>query len=100
MYIYIYTYYILPFSLINNVYAFEQTITTICTDLSDCPKLVRMVLKTTVPRSQSKEISYVSNSSKCKNELKNVLTNNDTCIKFDGRYLKVLNSYARLKRNY
>ena len=42
--------------LINNVYAFQQTITA-CTGISDCHKLVLAVLKTTVPRSQSKEIT-------------------------------------------
>ena len=42
--------------LINNVYAFQQTKITICTGLSDCRKLVLTVLKTTVPRRESKEI--------------------------------------------
>ena len=43
--------------LTNNVYAFQQTI-AICTGLSDCHKLILTVLKTTVPRSQPKEITY------------------------------------------
>ena len=43
-------------SLNNNVHAFQQTI-TIGTGLSDCHKLVLTVLKTTVPRSQPKEIT-------------------------------------------
>ena len=43
-------------SLTNNVHAFQQTI-TIGTGLSDCHKLVLTVLKTTVPRSQPKEIT-------------------------------------------
>ena len=59
--------------LTNNAYAFQQTI-TICTGLSDCHKLVLTVLKTTVPRSQPKEITYTSykqfSSSKFKNEMK------------------------------
>ena len=63
--------------LTNNVYAFQQT-TTICTGLSDCHKLVLTVLKTTVPRSQPKEITYRDykqfDPSKFKKELKNVLT--------------------------
>ena len=63
--------------LLTNVYAFQQTI-TICTGLSDCHKLVLKVLKTTVTRSQPKEITYrdykQSGSSKFKKELKNVFT--------------------------
>ena len=43
--------------LTNNVYAFQQT-SAICTGLSDCHKLVLTVLKTTVPRTQPKEITY------------------------------------------
>ena len=48
-----------------------------------------MVLKTAVPRSQPKEITYRDHkqfdSSKFKNNLKNVLTkeNIDSCTKFD-----------------
>ena len=91
--------------LTNNVYAFQQT-TAICTGLSDCHKLVLTVLKTTVPRSQPKEITYRDykqfDSSKFKNELKNVLTkeNIDSCTnnKFDEQFLKVSNSHAPLKR--
>ena len=63
--------------LINNVYAFQQTI-AISTGLSDCHKLVLTVLKSTVPRSQPKEITYRDckqfDSSKFKNKLKNILT--------------------------
>ena len=87
----------------NNVYAFQQTM-TICTGLLDCHKLVLSVLKTTVLRSQPKEITYRDykqfDSSKFKNELKNVLTkeNIDSCTKFDEQFLKVLNSYTLLKR--
>ena len=89
--------------LINNVYAFQQTITA-CTGISDCHKLVLTVLKTTVPRSQPKEITYRDykqfDSSKFKNELKNVLTkeNIDSCTKVDEQFLKVLNCHAPLKR--
>ena len=43
--------------LTNNIYTFQQTITT-CTGLSDCHKLVLTVLKTAGPRSQPKEIAY------------------------------------------
>ena len=74
--------------LTNNIYAFQQT-TAICTGLSDCHKLVLTVLKTTVPRSQPKEITYRDykqfDPSKFKKELKNVLTkeNIDSCTKFD-----------------
>ena len=42
--------------MFNNVYAFQQT-TAICTDLSDCHKLVLTVLKTTVPKDRPKEIT-------------------------------------------
>ena len=89
--------------LTNNVYAFQQT-TAICTGLSDCHKLVLTVLKTTVPRSQPKEITYRDykqfDPSKFKKELKNVLTkeNIDSCTKFDEQFLQVLNSNAPLKR--
>ena len=75
--------------LTNNVYAFQQT-TAICTGLSDCHKLVLTVLKTTVPRSQPKEITYRDykqfDPSKFKKELKNVLTkeNIDSCTKFES----------------
>ena len=60
--------------------------------------------KTTVPRSRPKVITYSDykqfDSSKFKNELKNVLTkeNIDSCTKFDEQFLKVLNSHALLKR--
>ena len=89
--------------LTNNVYAFQQT-SAICTGLSDCHKLVLTVLKTTVPRSQPKEITYRDykqfDSSKLKIELKNVLTkeNIHSCTKLDEQFLKVLNSHAPLKR--
>ena len=43
--------------LTNNVYAFQQT-SAICTGLSDCHKLVLTILKTTVPKSHPKEITY------------------------------------------
>ena len=74
--------------LTNNVYAFQQSI-TICTDLSYYHKLVLLVLKTAVPRSQPKEITFVDykqyDSSKFKNELKNILTkeNINGYTKFD-----------------
>ena len=47
--------------LTNNVYAFQQT-SAICTGLSDCHKLVLTVLKTTVPKSQPKEITEIRNN--------------------------------------
>ena len=89
--------------LTNNVYAFQQT-TAICTGLSDCHKLVLMVIKTTVLRSQPKECTCRDykqfDPSKFEKELKNVLTkeNIDSCTKFDEQYLKVLNIHAPLKR--
>ena len=43
--------------LTNNVCTFQQT-TAVCTGLSDCHKLFLTVLKTTVPRTQPKEITY------------------------------------------
>ena len=61
--------------LTNNVYPCQQTI---CTGLLDFHNLALTVLKTTVSRSQPKEITYRDynqfDSSKFKNELKNVLT--------------------------
>ena len=75
--------------LTNNVYAFQQTI-TISTGLSDCRKLVLAVLKTTVSRIQPKEITCRDykqfDSSKFKNEVKNILTkeNIDSCTKAQG----------------
>ena len=89
--------------LTNNVYAFQQT-AAICTGLSDCHKLVLTVLKTTVTRSQPKEITYRDykqfDPSKFKKDLKNVLTkeNIDSCTKFDEQFLKFLNIHAPLKR--
>ena len=89
--------------LTNNVYAFQQA-TAICTGLSGCHKLVLTVLKTTVPRSQPKEITYRDykqfDPSKFKKELENVLTkeNIDSCAKFNEQILKVLNMHAPLKR--
>ena len=73
--------------LINNVYSFQQT-SAICTGLSDCHKLVLTVLKTTISKSQPKEITYRDYKQfdllKFKKEL-NVLTkeNIDSCTKFD-----------------
>ena len=90
--------------LTNNVYAFQQ-IFAICTGLSDCHKLFLTVLKTTVPRSQPKEISYRDykqfDSSEFKKELKNVLTkeSNDSCTKFVEQFSKGFNIHAPLKRN-
>ena len=89
--------------LTNNVYAFQQ-ITGIYTGLSDCRKLVLTVLKTAVPRSQPKEITYRDykqfDPSKFKKELKNVLTteNVDSSTKCDEQFLKVLNIHSPLKR--
>ena len=73
--------------LTNNVYSFQQT-SAICTGLSDCHKLVLTVLKTTISKSQPKEITYRDYKQfdllKFKKEL-NVLTkeNIDSCTKFD-----------------
>ena len=89
--------------LTNNVYTFQHTI-AICTGLSDFHKLILTLLKTTVPRSQPKEIIYRDYKQfdlpKFKNELKNALTkeNIDSCTKFNKQFLKVLNSYTFLKR--
>ena len=89
--------------LTNNIYALQQT-SAICTGLSDCHKLVLTVLKTTVPKSQSKEITYGDykqfDPSKFKKELKNVLTkeNIDSCTKFDEQFLQVLSIHAPLKK--
>ena len=66
--------------------------------------LALTVLKTTVPRSQPKEVTYRDykqfDPSKFKNKLKNVLTkeNINSCTKFDEQFLQVLNSHAPLKR--
>ena len=63
-----------------------------------------MALKTTIPRSQPKEITYRDYKQfgfwKFKADLKNVLTkeNIDNCTKFDEHFLKVLNIHAPLKR--
>ena len=73
------------------------------TGLADCHELVLTVLKTTVPRSQSKEITYRDykqfDPSKFKKELKNGLTKENIdsctkCTKFDEQFLKVLNIHA------
>ena len=81
--------------LTNNSYAVQQT-ATVCSGLSDCHKLVSSVLK--------RQITYRDyekfDSLKFNNELKNVLTieNIDNCIKFDGKFLEVLDKHAPLKR--
>ena len=81
--------------LTNNSYAVQQT-TTVCSGLSDCHKLVSSVLK--------RQITYRDyerfDSLKFNNELKNVLTieNIDNCIKFDGKFLEVLDKHAPFKR--
>ena len=81
--------------LTNNVYAFKQTI-ALWTGFSDCHKLVLTLLKTTVPRSQPKEITCRDykkfDSLKFKIELKNSLT------KELRQILKVWNNHAPLKR--
>ena len=51
---------------------------TICNGLSDCHKVVLLVLRTTVPRNQPEKNTHRDckqfDSSKFKNELNNVLT--------------------------
>ena len=85
------------------MFTLYQTI-TIFAGYSDSHKLVLTVLKTEVPRSQPKAITYRDNkqfnSSKFKTELKNVLAkeNIDSFIKSDEQFMKVLKSYAPLKR--
>ena len=85
------------FTLFNKLFLYALV-------FSGCHKLVLTILKTTVPKSQPKETSYRDykkfDSSKFKNELKNVLTkeNIDSCSKFDEQFLKDLNSHAPLKR--
>ena len=78
-----------------NVFTFQQTMAT-CIVPSDSHKLVLLELKTTVPRSQLKEITFRDckqlDSSKLETELKKVLTkeNVDSFTKFDKQFLKVL----------
>ena len=75
-----------------------------CIGPSDSHKIVLLELKTTVPRSQLKEITFRDckqlDSSKLETELKKVLTkeNVDSFTKFDKQFLKVLNNHAPLKR--
>ena len=67
-------------------------------------RFVLTVLKTIVPRSRLKEITYRDykqfDSSKFNNKLKNVLTkeNIDSCTKCDEEFLKILNNQVPLKR--
>ena len=62
------------------------------------------VLKTSIPKRNSRQITYRDykkfDSLKFNNELKNVLTieNIDNCIKFDEEILEVLDKHAPLKK--
>ena len=62
--------------LTSDSYAFQQ-ITTVCSGFSDCHKIVLTVLKTSILKSNSRQITYKNNkkfdSLKFNNELKNVL---------------------------
>ena len=89
--------------LINNAYAFRQTI-SICTVLSDCNKLVLTLLKAIVPVSQPKEITYRDykqfDSSKFKNELKNVIAKENTgsCSKLYEQFFESLKKSRTLEK--
>ena len=89
--------------LTNNSCAVQQT-TTVCSSLSDCHKLVLTVLKTSIPKGNPRQITYRGykkfDSLKFNNELKNVLTleNTDNCTKFDEKFLEVLDKHAPLKK--
>ena len=75
-------------------------------NVSDCHKLVLIVLKTSIPRGNPRQITYRDSkkfdSLKFNNELKNVLTieNIDNCTKFDEKFLEVLDKHAPLKKSY
>ena len=79
--------------LTNSSCAFQQT-TTVCSGLSDCHNLVVIVLKTSIPKGNPRQITYRDSkkfdSLKFNNELKNVLTmeNTDNCTKFDETFWK------------
>ena len=61
---------------------------------------ISLSLKTAIPRSQPKDITYREykqfNSSKFRNELKNVITK-ENIDKFDEQFLKVLNSFKYIE---
>ena len=84
--------------LINNAYAFRQTI-SICTVL-----FVLTLLKAIVPVSQPKEITYRDykqfDSSKFKNELKNVIAKENTgsCSKLDEQFFESLKKSRTLEK--
>ena len=79
--------------LTNSICAFQQT-TTVCSGLSNCHNLVVIVLKTSIPKGNPRQITYRDSkkfdSLKFNNELKNVLTmeNIDNCTKFDETFWK------------
>ena len=87
--------------LTNNSYAFQHT-TTVCSGLSDSHKLVLTVLKTSIPKGNSRQFTYrdYEKLGSFNIELKNVLAieNIDNCTKFDEKFLKVLDKHAPLKR--
>ena len=67
--------------LISNICFFQET-TTVCSGLSDCPKLVLTVLKTCIPKGNPRQITYRDykkfDSLKFNNELTIVLTIENT----------------------
>ena len=87
----------------NNSCAFQQT-TTDCVGLSDGHKLVLTALKTSIPKSNPRQITYRDhkkfNSLEINNKSNNVLTkeNIDNCTKFNEKFLEVLDKHASLKR--
>ena len=89
--------------LTNNSYPFQQT-TTVCSGLSDSHKLVLTVLKTSIPKGNSRQFTYRDyekfSSLKFNIELKNVLAieNIDNCTKFDEKFLEVLDKHSPLKK--
>ena len=89
--------------LTKNSYTFQPT-ATVCSGLSDRHKLVLTVLKTSIPKGNPRQITYKDykkfDSLKFNNELKNALSieNIDNCIKFDEKFLEVLDKQAPLKR--
>ena len=91
--------------LTNNSCAFQQT-TTVCSDLSDCHKLVLTVSKMSILKGNPRQITYRDYDDLImrlwffNDELKNVLTieNIDNCTKLDEKLLEVLDKHAPLKR--
>ena len=91
--------------LISNICFFQET-TTVCSGLSDCPKLVLTVLKTCIPKGNPRQITYRDykkfDSLKFNNELTIVLTieNTDNLLSLMKGFWKFWINMLLWKKSY